>query len=395
MATPFAWLILILLFNAITVAAPPLQTTTTFKVGAWGDDASRHNFGVKAQIETRTDRTAQNTFSYFWVGDDLSDGAFIQFGYSLEPGYHCLRGAVVMGNFTCEGPSESISNSDARWQWQYWPDTSKPDFYFGIGPSASAGLNATFHQYTIRLNSSDMWMFELDGRTVAQTRFPSSPSTDPALVIAEGSAGNSTQPLGPVRFDALSYFDGARWRKVNSLIAASYCGISVGCVANEYGAVAIGPDSVLAGLGVPRSPDGTLLWTNQEENLQVRVHPGVQFFITSLSGTQTYDGNADIMVPDGMFVYVSLPDTDSSTPGPLGWLGGRDRFQRWTGSIDSANLTATVLVDTNESVTAVWSTDTTVPFTISLGVIFALGASMVPLIFRRLRRKIKGKCKRI
>ena len=378
----------LLLLNAIFVAAPLLQTETTFKVGAWGDDASRNNRGVEVQIETHTYNTSQNSFNYFWVGDDLSDGAFIQFGYSLEPGNHCLRGSILGGTFTCEGPSESIPSSDARWQWQYWPDRSKPDFYFGIGPSASAGPNATIHEYSITINSLNTWSFTLDGATVAQTPFPASPSTDPALIVAEGSAGNSSQALGPARFDGLSYFD-SQWKMVDSLIAASYCGISVGCVANEYGATAIGPDSLIAGFGIPKSPDGTLLWTSQEERLYVQVHPDVQFLVTSILGTQPYTGSANLELPKGMFAYVSLLSADSSTPGLLGWLGASDRFQGWTGAVDSGNLTVKVLVESNASVTAVWTTDAIIPLGILLvAVLFTFGMTTLLLANRRAKRKL-------
>ena len=378
MALPLAgWLIPLLLLNAVFFHATPFQTASTFKVGAWGDDASRDNFGVGVRIETDTYESAQNSFNYFWVGDDLSNGAFIQFGYAMEPGVHCLRGEVLGGTLTCSGPSEAIANSDARWEWQYWPDLLKTDFYFGIGPPESAGPNDTFHEYAIVANSQNTWSFLFENETVAQTTFPVSPSIDPVLIVAEGSAWNSSQQLGPARFDALSYYDGSQWRMVDSLVSTSYCGISVACVANEYGATAIGSNSLIIGSGIPRSPDGTLLWTSQEESVYVQVHPGVQFFVTSVSDTQQYSDGAKVELPKGMFAYVSIPDTDTSTPGVLGWLGARDHFQGWEGSVVSSNLTVKVLVESNESITAAWTTDTTVPtvvLLITLVLIFGVAA---------------------
>jgi hypothetical protein len=381
-------LIPFLLLNLILFAAPLPQTETTFKVGAWGDDASRSNLGVQVEIETHAYSTPQNTLNYFWVGDDLSDGSFIQFGYSLEPGTYCLRGAILAGVFTCQGPTELILNSDARWQWQYWPDRSKPNFYYEIGPPGSAGPNATTHQYSISPSASNTWGFMVDGGTVEATTFPISPSIDPAFIVAEGSATNESQPLGPVRFGGLSYFDGARWKLVDSLIALSYCGISVACVANQYGAISIGPDSILAGSGIPKFPDGTLLWTSAKERLVVRVHRGVQFFVTSSLGTQAYEGDADIMLPKGMFAYISLTQTDTSTAGLLGWVGGHDRFEGWTGSVNSRNLTAQVLMDSGKNVTAVWSTDASVPTVISLvTLVLVLGIAARFLVKRRLGEK--------
>jgi hypothetical protein len=207
-------------------------------------------------------------------------------------------------------------------------------------------------------------------------------------MVAEGSATNESQPLGPVRFDGLSYFNGVRWQPVDSLIALSYCGISVACVANEYGVTAIGPDTILAGSGISKFPDGTLLWTREEERLLVQVHPGVQFFITSSLGTQTYEGDADTMLPKGMLAYISISEIDTSTTGLLGWFGGHDRFEGWTGSVDSHNLTAQVLMDSSKNVTAVWATDTSVPAVISLVILGAiLGIATRFFMKRKLKEK--------
>ena len=384
MPRPALLVIPFLVLSASLAAASAQQTVSTFKLGAWGDDASRGNLGVEVQIETHAYNTPQSSFAYFWVGDDLADGAFIQFGYSLNPGNHCLTGSILGGVFTCEGPSESISASDARWQWQYWPDRSKSDFYFGIGPSASAGANATNHQYTISVSSSDTWTFTFDNVTVKQSAFPGSPSVDPALIVAEGSVGNMSQQLGPARFDDLSYYDGSEWRTIYSLVSASDCGASVACAANEYGAIAVGPDSLIAGSGVSRTPDGTLLWTSQDENVDIQVHPDVQFLVTSVFGTQQFTDDANLTLPKGMFAYVSLPDTSSSTPGMLGWLGAQDHFQSWNGSIVSTNLTIRFLVDSDARVTAVWTTDTTIPFIILLTIsLVAIGALGIMFITRR------------
>ncbi|HXX73152.1 MAG TPA: hypothetical protein VEI80_05600 [Candidatus Acidoferrales bacterium] len=373
-----------LVLSASLAAASAEQTVSTFKLGAWGDDASRGNLGVEVQIETHAYNTPQNSFAYFWVGDDLADGAFIQFGYSLNPGNHCLTGSILGRVFTCEGPSESISASDARWQWQYWPDRSKSDFYFGIGPSASAGSNATNHEYTIRVSSSGTWTFTFDNATVKQSAFPGSPSIDPALIVAEGSSGNTSQQLGPARFDDLSYYDGSEWRTVDSLVFVSDCGASLACAANENGALAVDSDSLIVGSGIPRTPDGTLLWTSQDENVDIQVHPDVQFLVTSVFGTQQFTDDANLTLPKGMFAYVSLPDTSSSTPGMLGWLGAQDHFQSWNGSIVSTNLTIRFLVDSDARVTAVWTTDTTIPFIILLTIsLVAIGALGIMFITRR------------
>jgi hypothetical protein len=376
----------LLLLNLILLGSPLPQTETTFKVGAWGDDASRGNLGVQAQIETHIYDSFPGTLNYFWVGDDLADGSFIQFGYSLEPGTYCLNGASIGGKFTCSGSTELIQSDDARWQWQYWPNRFKPDYYYGIGPSGSAGTNGTRHLYTIAPNPSNSWSFMFDGKIVSNSSFPVSQSTDPAFVVAEGSANaNESTMLGPVKFRQLSYFNGVRWNSVDSLVALSYCGTSVACFANSYGATAIGPNLLLAGSNVPRSADGSLLWTSRYVTLNIAVHPNALFFVTSILGTSQDTGNAEISIPQGMFAYVSLSDTVTNTPGIVGLIGGRDQFQGWSGAVNSRNLTVQVLMDSNKTINADWGTDASIP----LIVVTVASIIILTLVIGATRRRLR------
>jgi hypothetical protein len=362
MGTPGRWFYALLLLNVISLSSPLPQTNATFKVGAWGDDASRNNLGVQVQIETHVYDSLPGALQYFWVGDDLADGSFIQLGYSLEPGTYCLKGASIGGKFTCSGSTETIQSDDARWQWQYWPNRFKSDYYYGIGPSGSAGTNGTWHLYTIVPNPSKSWSLMFDGKIVSNSSFPVSQSMDPAFMVAEGSTNaNASTTLGPVKFNQLSYFNGVSWNSVDSLVALSYCGISVACFANSYGATAIGPNLLLAGSNVPKSADGSLLWTSGYVSLNVAVHPGAAFFVTSILGTHEYSGNAEISIPRGMFAYVSVSDMVTNTPGILGLIGGRDQFQGWSGAANSRNITVQLLMDSNKTMNADWATDASIP----------------------------------
>ena len=381
------WFYAIILLNLILITSPLPQTESTFKVGAWGDDASRDNLGVRAEIETHVYDTFPGTLNYFWVGDDLSGGSFIQFGYSLEPGTYCLKGTSISGKFTCSGSTELIQSDDARWEWQYWPNRFKSDYYYEIGPSGSAGTNGTWHAYTITPNPSDSWSFKFDGETVSNSSFPVSQSTDPAFVVAEGSANsNASTTLGPVKYRQLSYFNGVSWNAVDSLVALSYCGVSVACFANSYGAKAIGPNLLLAGSNVPKSQDGSLLWTSDYVSLDIEVNSGAQFFVTSILGTDEYRGNSQVDIPRGMFAYVAVSDMVTSTPGLLGLLGGQNHFQDWSGAVSSKNLTVQVLMDSNKTVTANWETDASIP----LIIVAVASLTILSLVIRTARRRLRG-----
>jgi hypothetical protein len=373
-----------LLLNSILLASAPPQTGVTMEVGAWADDASRNNFGVQVEIETHAYDTYSNTLDYFWVGDDLANGAFIQFGYSLEPGMYCLEGVVVAGNFRCLGASEIIPASDPRWQWQYWPNRGGSDYYYQIGPTGSGGTNGTWHAYTIHPDSSNSWDFLIDGHIVANSNLTVNPSSNPAIVVAERTEAIPTPiDLGPVRFRHISYLNSTGWQETNSLISLSYCQPSGGCE-NPFGVRATDDaDALIAGSGVTKSSEGALLWTSGYVKLDVDVHASTPFLVTSPLGTQKCTGNASIDIPKGMFGYVSLPDSVTSTSGMLGLIGAKDQFQAWTGAANSRNLTVQILMSSDRKVEAEWNTDLSLTRALMTAVVVIVLALTIGLVKKK------------
>jgi hypothetical protein len=369
-------LLVFILVNSALLTTALSQPIPTVQVGAWGDDASRNNLGVRVQILTHTYDAFPNTLDYFWVGDYLADGAFIQFGYSLQIGTTCLKGAIIRGQVNCLGSTEIIFGSDARWEWQYWPNREASDFYYQIGPEGSAGANATWHEYGIDAGQSGTYEFRLDGQVVTDSNFTTSRSSNPVLAVAERSpaSSNDSYPLGPVAFKGLAYFDGTSWSESDDLVAIDNCGTGTACPLDSYGSVSLGSDSFLTGSNVHGSSDGTLLWARSYLPLDVNVHPDVRFYITSASGTETYNGSVMISLPKNMLAYVSLVDTTTSTPGILGIIGAQDHFAGWEGAVESKNLTVPILMNSNNSITADWTTDLTVPWllTMVLGTLLAV-----------------------
>jgi hypothetical protein len=383
------WLVVYLLLYPFPLVSAPREIGTVFKVGAWGDDASRSNRGVQAQIKTHAYESYPGMLDYFWVGDNLKDGSFIQFGYSLEPGVYCLKGAMVAGEFSCLGPSELITDSEARWQWQYWPNRSGRDFYYEIGPASYLGQNDSWHVYTIDPSPSNSWRFALDGRVVANTTFPVSYSIDPVFVLAEkNSASNVTTELGPVEFKNVAYLEADGWRTVDSLVAISTCPTNTYCAENPYGVRLIEANTLVAGSSVPRARDGVLLWTSSYVTLNISVHPDVQFLVTSVLGMNSFHGRARVDVPKGMFAYVSLSATKASTPGVLGLIGAKDQFQGWTGDIQSSNSTAQVLMNASKSIEARWIIDIDVPALVAALALLVAGGFLF-LLSRHTRSRLK------
>jgi hypothetical protein len=100
----------------LNLPAMKAENQVSMQVGARGDDASRGALGVRAEIRTHIYDADPMVLDYFWVGAVLGSGAFVQFGYALEPGYYCLKGQLVNNVFKCLGESALLLNSEARWQ---------------------------------------------------------------------------------------------------------------------------------------------------------------------------------------------------------------------------------------------------------------------------------------
>ena len=365
-----------------------VQTTTaqevnSIKIGAWGDDASRENSGVGVELRTHIYDSYPGSFDYYWVGNNLADGSFIQFGYGIEPGLICLKGSRSFGKFSCSGTSAFMADDDARWQWQYWPNREGTDFYFEIGPAYSAGANATWHNYTVISSSNRTWNFYFDDKLVSSFNVPATLSVDPAYIVAEQTADqNSSTRLEPVEFMNLSYFGHESWHQVDSLVAVSLCSGSESCSAGGYGIAALGMNHVIAGSGLPSALDGTLLWTSGYVRLTVDSAGGSSFYVNSLGEQREFEDSATVSVPKGMFAYVSLSDTSLPDLGILGLLGGSEHFDSWTGDIQSSNASLRMLMESDISIQGRWTEDIMIPV-LFLVILCAVSSAMVLFWLRR------------
>jgi len=239
------------------------------QVGAWGDSASVGNSGVQVEIQTNAYNVSGQDDA-FWVGDVLSDGSFVQFGYLLmPPGYYCLYAQVTAAGTTCLGGSDNVGFSDARWFWSYFPNSQVvSDWYYGFGAANSAGSNGTWHLYSILPGLSHDWVFMMDGAPVYSSNFLSTTSSSPAHLVAEKASGPFLSQLGPVEFRGLAYLgNDSIWHATSSLSLIDGCGEADNgqCVIpNAYGVESVGPNDVIAGSSSPSdSEPGQLVWQRQ------------------------------------------------------------------------------------------------------------------------------------
>ena len=305
----------------------------SFQVGAKGDNGSIGSMGAKADIRTHIySITPPDTADAFWVGDNLGGGGFIQFGYQLQSGNYCLKGEFMGTQTNCLSQTEFLQNSDPRWFWEYWPNAAGQDFYFGIGPSFSAGAEGSWHTYEIEPNDRNGWSFVLDGQQVETLQVAPVQSADPVYMDAEKvTTSLSPGSLGPVEFRNLEYLLNDEWRAVTSLFMVSSCtavySLTSLCDAQvPYGVDVNGPNFVIAGSGMAQGQNNELLWP-QEYSLD----------LTS-AGQITVDGNISgtyhmqVSLPVGQHViniteFVPVDQTS------------RLRFDHWSDGVESVNRT--------------------------------------------------------
>jgi len=345
------------LFLLILVPAVDAQTFEP-QVGAWGDDASRENIGVRVEIRTNIYSVAADDFQYFWVGDNLDNGAFVQFGYAYEPGYYCLRGQTIAGTFTCLGDSANIGLADARWEWQYWSNENGKDFSYEIGPLNSAGLNGTWHDYSIMPNVVGGWSFALDGRQVSYITDAWTKSKDPAYFIAEkGSDSSVLGQLGPVQFRNLAYLKDDGWHYAMALYARVGCAVSTNCsINNPYGVMSEGSGVVIAGSGIPQPRDLDLLWTSGV-TLTLDLPKQV---VVNVDRKYVQSGYSQVSLSPGLHT-IMLPQVVATN------AKSRLRFDHWSDGVMSPNRTIILNSDTTLRATYVTQYLLTIDSVVPLG----------------------------
>jgi uncharacterized repeat protein (TIGR02543 family) len=274
----------LLVFPALVLTEA--KTQYWFQVGAWGDSGSKGNNGVQAEIRTKLQPVLQpDSSDAFWVADNLQNGAFIQFGYLIEPGNHCIRGQVLGGKSTCTGPNRHDGSSDAYWFWQYWPDRHGADYYYAVGPIGSVGPDGSWHTYTITPNAAGSWNFIIDGQQVDHVSFTWTSSEDAVYVAAEKvTSSDHPSSLGPAEFRNIAYLMSDGWHQVNSLYVLRRCGYGSACVADiPYGVQMMGPNHIIAGTGAAKVQDGKLLWGTL--TLTVTAPLNAHVFVDGVGGT--------------------------------------------------------------------------------------------------------------
>jgi hypothetical protein len=182
-----------------------------FQSGAEGNSGTTLNQGGSVQIQTIAPQSAIYGSLAYWIGETLSNGAFIQVGYEVpnESGYLPSFCDIK----SCTG-SVFLNASEPAWFWEYFPTgSSENSFYGGIGDDGSVGTNGTFNTYSFNA-SGDTWSIYINGNKLGSVNLGTSSSgSNPILAIAEYADTNSNQYIMPnVEFKDLEFYSGGTYR---------------------------------------------------------------------------------------------------------------------------------------------------------------------------------------
>ncbi|MEM3227434.1 MAG: hypothetical protein QXK65_00610 [Candidatus Micrarchaeaceae archaeon] len=309
-----------------------------FQSGVRSSNSAAFNTGALANIQTIYQNVSGGSFG-FWIGEDLSNGAFVQVGYEISnsSGYF-PRTCSPSGcsNYTF------ISAGVPTWFWEYFPSGySGSNFYGGIGVNASAGSNGTFNTYSFS-SSGNTWNFYFNGNLMGSVDLGTGSSgPNPPTAFAEYANSNTNNMhMQPVKFRNLEFMQGGVYKLVPK--GYSYIGYGKGsesALPNPYGVSEINNyvDYFEVGSGIPYVPNNTLLWT-LGYSLDIRSE------YANLSSIENYSAYsmADISAP--RVIYLSKTERVVFE----GWQGAGP------GSYSGNNPNATVQMNGNITETALW-----------------------------------------
>ncbi len=321
------------------VMVPYASAQYWFQSGAYGGASSQYNSGAGGYIETIYPQYVNNGSYGFWIGETLNNNAFIQIGYEITntSGYY-PQDCSPSG---CNG-STYITAGYPTWFWEYFPaNYTGKNFYGGIGPNNSVGINGTFNNYSFMLNGSS-WNFYFNNQIVGTVNIgtENSGENSPAAYAELANTNTNQNNMYPVMFKNISYYKNGALH----LLGKGYAYIGYGkgsniSLSNPYGVKEVNNQANFfsVGSGLPIVTDGYLLWNN----------------IYRLNVSSQY-GNST-----GSGYYSSFSEAHFSVPKTVAIGNGiRAYFAGWDGTGPGAytgpSNSSSVYISGNTTETALW-----------------------------------------
>lgn len=309
-----------------------------FQFGVRGGPQTYFNTGISATIETVSQSKLTDGSAAYWIGETLSNGAFLQEGYLIQN-----ESASYPTLCTSSGCSdyEYIPAGDPEWFYEYFPPNYNSSFLGGVGPVNSAGINGTYNNYSF-YSEGDTWVFTFNGKQVGSVMLGTS-STDSNDSVAFGELANATSNntyLYPVSFLNISIQKDGVFTPLGT--GYSYIGYGIGSedtLKNSYGVAEVpGRTNYFAvGSGLPQPQNFKQLWQVGYQ-LKVRSQYG------NINSSTGYAASYPVALSAPSVVYV-----DNTT---------REIFAGWSGegfgSYTGIQRNISIALESNVTETAVW-----------------------------------------
>jgi hypothetical protein len=233
-----------------------------FQTGARASGNSYNNSGASVQIQTITPQNITSGSMAFWVGETLSNGAFLQIGYTISNETGNLETNCTAPNICLT--NEFIHAGDAEWFYEYFKPGQNSTFYGNTGPDGSAGKNGTFHTYSF-YSTGNEWYFLFDNQTIGSANLNTSNSGvyQPIAMGEVANTSNAKTRMQDVIFANLSAKKYGAFLPVQTAFGTvGYGAGSQTNLNNPYGISELGTriSYFAIGSGQPVSNNNTRLW---------------------------------------------------------------------------------------------------------------------------------------
>ena len=328
---------ILFLLIAVPLSASQSSQIYWFQTGVRAANSAAFNNGTSIYIQTVYPQNISYGSMAFWVGEDLSNGAFIQEGYEVNN-----RSGYYPTNCTLSGCSarEYISKGIPVWFWEYFPGGYSGDSFLGfIGPNNSVGQNGSYNNYTFYSSGSE-WHFLFNGNTIGKINLGTGTSgANPVTAFGEyADAMDNKSYMVPVAFKDLQVLKNGTFSAVAK--AYAYKGYGKGSAMtlnNPYNISEITPyaNYFRVGSGIPNMQG--LLW-----NTSAIVSINSRYANLTTHNTYTLFSKINIAAPKIFYI------NDTARAIFLGWSGKGNGS--YTGNATSFNLE----IYNNVSETAEW-----------------------------------------
>ncbi len=253
----------IYLMMALVVFSTLASSQYWFQSGARGSSSSAYNTGAMVSIQTVFPQNATNGSMGFWLGEDLSNGGFIQVGYFIPNSTGMIKSNCTESG--CTG-SKYLQKGIPTWFWEYFPNGYTGGNFLGnIGGNDSIGPNGGFNSYSF-LSNGNVWNFYMDNVSIGSVNMGTSTSGSysPVAFGEYADTNNNDALMNTVRFNNFKFYQSGSFELLPK--AYAYVGYGKGSqtsLPNPYGVKEIdnAVASFMVGSGVASAQNNSQLWT--------------------------------------------------------------------------------------------------------------------------------------